>query len=120
MYYIAKNNLDMRQSTSKTYYDKKDPKWIGPCEVKGVGEYIFEIEIITKTGSIRKWIPRDRLKLVNKSSNIDIISEDDKNLSSKVNVRPDSDSESEEEPQVPHRYNLREQRQPANYHVNLF
>ena len=102
MYAIAKTNMNIRQSTAKTYYDKKriagssiqvddhvlvyDPRlkglqlhsrWVGPCKVKSVNEYIFEIEFVTaKHGMLYKWIPRDRLKLLNKETIVNVISEE--------------------------------------------
>ena len=53
------------------------PRWVGPCKVKSVNGYIFEIEFVTaKRGILYKWIPRDRLKLINKETIVNVINEE--------------------------------------------
>ena len=138
--------MNIRQATAKTYYDKKriagasiqvddhvlvydprlkclklHPKWVGPCKVKSVSEYIFEIEFVTaKHGTIYKWIPRDRLKVISKDTTIvNVINEETDSPPKEDIVYSDTD-ESDEDQQNLVRYNLRPRRHPVNYHVDLF
>ena len=140
MYELARNKMNMRQATAKTYYDRKriegtqikpddlvlvynprlkglklHPKWEGPCKVCQVSDHVLEIELKSNNQVIRKWLPRDRLKLVPKTSQpCDLLQE---NIDIHIPSSYDSSDSDDDDKSNRKQYNMRVRHNRPNYKV---
>lgn len=89
MFEILQEKMNLKQSTSKSYYDQKrvkgeiiniddsvfqcnpwlnhiklEPKWKEPYVVKNISHHMYLIEMSVNIETIKKEVPRDRLRLV--------------------------------------------------------